>query len=232
MGGNLLERGLRPPGRRRSLLAVPVVYFFFYMVYFSLLQEYALPKFWVSCELDAMIPFCELFVIPYILWFPLVPGLYLFFYKKNDIDSYLYLCRVMLTGLTICLLIYTFFPNGQLLRRPMPRDNILCQMVGLIRKVDPPINVCPSIHAFVSASVAMAASRARSLSPHPRVRVAIITISVLICLSTVFLKQHSIIDTVLGVALTFLLDALALRGWLTLRPSAFPLFRRRRSVNS
>ena len=31
---------------RRRMLAVPVAYFFFYLLYFTLLQEYARPKFW------------------------------------------------------------------------------------------------------------------------------------------------------------------------------------------
>ena len=137
---------------RRRMLAVPVAYFFFYLLYFTLLQEYARPKFWVYTELDAYIPFFEGFVIPYVLWFPLVPLMFLYFHRR-DPESYVYLCRTILTGLTLCLLIYTVLPNGQLLRRPLPRDNILCQLVALIRKTDPPINVCPSIHVFVSATI-------------------------------------------------------------------------------
>ena len=144
---------------RRRMLAVPVAYFFFYLLYFTLLQEYARPKFWVYTELDAYIPFFEGFVIPYVLWFPLVPLMFLYFHRR-DPESYVYLCRTILTGLTLCLLIYTVLPNGQLLRRPLPRDNILCQLVALIRKTDPPINVCPSIHVFVSATIGIAAARA------------------------------------------------------------------------
>ena len=143
---------------RRRMLAVPVAYFFFYLLYFTLLQEYARPKFWVYTELDAYIPFFEGFVIPYVLWFPLVPLMFLYFHRR-DPESYVYLCRTILTGLTLCLLIYTVLPNGQLLRRPLPRDNILCQLVALIRKTDPPINVCPSIHVFVSATIGIAAGR-------------------------------------------------------------------------
>ena len=100
---------------RRRMLAVPVAYFFFYLLYFTLLQEYARPKFWVYTELDAYIPFFEGFVIPYVLWFPLVPLMFLYFHRR-DPESYVYLCRTILTGLTLCLLIYTVLPNGQLLR--------------------------------------------------------------------------------------------------------------------
>ena len=219
--------------RPRYLLAVPAVYFVFYMVYFSLLQEYARPKFWIYSSLDGLFPFCEFFVIPYVLWFLLVPLLFAYFYLK-DLDSYLYLCRVIFIGLTLCLLIYTFLPNGQLLRRPLPRDNFLCQLVELIRRTDPPINVCPSIHVFVSAALGISAQRAASLRSHPRIRIAVQVLSVLICMSTVFLKQHSIIDVALGLALALLLDALAVRGWLSpagWRTARSP-FRRRKSLDS
>ena len=84
---------------RRRMLAVPVAYFFFYLLYFTLLQEYARPKFWVYTELDAYIPFFEGFVIPYVLWFPLVPLMFLYFHRR-DPESYVYLCRTILTGLT------------------------------------------------------------------------------------------------------------------------------------
>ena len=196
---------------RRRMLAVPVAYFFFYLLYFTLLQEYARPKFWVYTELDAYIPFFEGFVIPYVLWFPLVPLMFPYFHRR-DPESYVYLCRTILTGLTLCLLIYTVLPNGQLLRRPLPRDNILCQLVALIRKTDPPINVCPSIHVFVSATIGIAAARAGSLREHKAVRRGILTLTILICMSTMFLKQHSAVDVVCGLILSVVLDLLV-RRW-------------------
>ena len=224
------ERRIQP-ARQRSLLAVPLVYLVFYTIYFSVLEELVRPRYWISCPLDDLIPFCELFVVPYLLWFLLVPGMYYWFYRSGDTASYLHLCRVMLTGLTLCLLIYTFFPNGQLLRRPIPRDNIFCGLVRLIRGVDTSTNVCPSIHVFVSTAVAMVAGRAASLRDHPVARRGIQVLVVLICLSAVFLKQHSVVDVILGAALAFLLDALALRGWLTVR--AHPLLlRKRKSMES
>lgn len=215
---------------RRRMLALPVFYFFLYMLCFILLEEYVHPRYWISSDLDAHIPFCAPFILPYLAWFPMVAGMFWYFYKK-DPESYLYLCRGMLLGLTICLAIYAVFPNGQLLRRPIVGDDLFSEMVRLLRKTDTPTNVCPSIHVFVSTAVAMVAGRAASLRDHPVARRGIQVLVVLICLSAVFLKQHSVVDVILGAALAFLLDALALRGWLTVRSHPL-LLRKRKSMES
>lgn len=192
---------------RRRMLAVPIVYFVLYMIAFVLLEEYVRPRYWISSALDAYIPFSEVFIIPYLAWFPLVPGMFWYFYKK-DPEGYLYLCRVLLLGLTICLAIYAVFPNGQLLRRPIEGDNLLCGLVRLLRKADTPTNVCPSIHTLVSVTVALAAARSRAMAGQPRRKAALILLCGLICMATVCLKQHSIVDVACGAALSLALDVL------------------------
>ena len=192
---------------RRRALAVPVLYFCFYMLCFLLLERYVHPRYWISSPLDAHIPFCAAFLIPYLAWFPLVAGMYLYFYRR-DFTSFLRLCRGMVVGLTICLLIYALFPNGQLLRRPIHGEDLLSQMVRLLRKMDTPTNVCPSIHVFVTVTVALTAAKSQALARQRLPRAALMVLCVLICMSTVFLKQHSIIDVALGAALALGLDLL------------------------
>lgn len=200
-----MERYWEEERTRRRMLAVPIVYFFLYMICFMLLEEYVHPKYWISSPLDAYIPFNEFFLIPYVAWFPLIPGMFWYFYKK-DPDSYLYLCQTILLGLTICLAIYAILPNGQLLRRPITGNNVLCDLVRLLRKTDTPTNVCPSIHVFVSVTVALAAARSRAMSAQPHRQAALTALVVLICMATVFLKQHSIVDVACGAALSLILD--------------------------
>ena len=98
-------------GTRRRMLVVPVLYFLFYMICFVLLEEYVRPKYWIASDLDAYIPFCAAFLIPYLAWFLLVPGMCWYFYRR-DPEQYLYLCRMIIVGLTICLALYAIFPNG------------------------------------------------------------------------------------------------------------------------
>ena len=205
---------------RRRMLALPIFYFFLYMVCFFLLEEYVHPRYWISSGLDAYIPFCAAFILPYLAWFPMVAGMFWYFYKK-DPESYLYLCRGMLLGLTICLAIYAVFPNGQLLRRPIVGDDLFSEMVRLLRKTDTPTNVCPSIHVFVTVTVALEAARSQAMARQPLLRGALMALCVLICMSTVFLKQHSIVDVALGAALSLGLDFLLRQR----RPESWLLFR-------
>ena len=117
----------------------------------------------------------------------------------------------VVVGLTICLAIYAIFPNGQLLRRPIVDDDILSRLVILLRKADTPTNVCPSIHVFMTVSIALASARSRALSGQVRRQAALMVLSVLICLSTVFLKQHSVVDVACGTGLSLALDTLLRR---------------------
>lgn len=210
-----MEISWNDEGTRRRMLAIPVIYFLFYMICFLLLEEFVRPKYWIASDLDAYIPFCAAFFIPYSAWFILVPGMFWYFYKR-EMESYVYLCRMMVVGLTICLAVYALFPNGQLLRRPITGDDLLSQLVILLRKTDTPTNVCPSIHVFMTVTIALAGARSRALRSQGHRQAALMALSALICMSTVFLKQHSVVDVACGVALSLGLDVLIRRSRLGL----------------
>lgn len=94
------------------------LYFLVYMTWFSWLEQRHIWQYQIiHLAIDDYIPFNEIFVIPYFLWFVYVPGvvLYLAFHNKDDYyRSAIFLC----TGMTVFLLVSTFFPNGQRLRPP------------------------------------------------------------------------------------------------------------------
>lgn len=199
-----LERKARPC--EPKLLAVPAVYFFFYMAAFLYLERTVVPRYWIASRFDAYIPFCSAFLIPYVLWFLLIPAAFLYFYR-TDREEYIKLCKLVLTGLTVCLALYALFPNGQKLRAAITGDGVLDQLVRLLRRADTSTNVCPSIHVFVSVSVGTMFQNTPSLRDKPGVRWSLSALVLLICLSTVFLKQHSVIDVACGAALSALLSA-------------------------
>ena len=76
------------------------------------------------------------------------------------------------------------------------------ELVRLIQAVDTPGNVCPSIHVSSSLSVAAAAHGSQALRKYPWLRRGIDLIVCGICLSTMFLKQHSLVDVVCGCLVT------------------------------
>lgn len=155
----------------------------------------------VVCPLDARIPFCEWFVIPYYFWFVFIIGflLYGLLYDRRSFRDCMYF--IMLTY-SATMVIYLLWPNMQTLRPTVfERDNLLTGIVQGLYDFDTNTNVCPSIHVLGSMAVCLAGVRA------PRLRgwgwkLFFHLSNVLICLSTVFLKQHSILDVIAALALS------------------------------
>jgi membrane-associated phospholipid phosphatase len=110
---------------------------------------------------------------------------------------------LLATGMIIALLIYTFFPSEQLLRAEIVGDNIFNVWVLLFYNNDPSINVCPSIHALNSWILACVLLRANVL--HHVGHAILIIIATVIAFSTVFIKQHSIIDIIAAAVLAAVL---------------------------
>lgn len=183
--------------------AFVLLYMFVYFIWFFALENRNDVSFYyVESKLDNYIPFLEIFVIPYILWFLYiaVTVLYLLFFStKKDF----YQCTAFLfIGMTICLIIYTIWPNAQNLRiESFPRDNFLTDLVKMFYTCDTSTNVCPSIHVYNSIGAHIAIWRCETLKKHKWVRYGSLLLMISICLSTMFIKQHSFIDFVCGVLL-------------------------------
>lgn len=196
-----------------SILYMPV-----YFIWFQWLQERQVPRDWIISPLDRAIPFCSWFVIPYLLWFVFIAATVVYFFRAPE--ECLKLCTFLYAGMTICLVIYTLFPNGQMLRPVSMEDNsLLTRIVFLIYRIDPSINVCPSIHVFNTLGALDAILRTNLLREKPLVRSGAAVLSLLIILSTMFLKQHSVIDVIMGFLLALIMDLLIYRKPLANRQS-------------
>ena len=66
---------------------------------------------------------------------------------------------------------------------------------------DTPTNVLPSIHVFNSLGVCIAIWHSEALKKHRKIQYGAYLLAVLIILSTVFLKQHSVTDVIAAFAL-------------------------------
>lgn len=189
-----------------------ISYFILYLIWFGWLQKRPIAHEWISSKLDRWIPFCSWFILPYLLWFAFV-GCTMLFFLRTSSEDYFRLCTALYTGMTICLIIYTILPNGQLLRpRTMPDDSLLTQLVFFIYHLDPSINSCPSIHALNTMICQDALMRCDALRGHPLVKTLTGVLSVLICIATVCLKQHSILDVFAATVLFIILDCIVYRN--------------------
>lgn len=186
-----------------------MLYFVFYLIaFFSLEQIHRSDLHIIHCALDDVIPFCEWFIIPYCLWFLVMPGSLIYFMFR-DKKAFLDLSFLMFTGMTFCLLVYLVWPNGLNLRVEITQTNWAARLVAALQGFDTPTNVCPSIHVSSTVAVELAVRRSESLGKKGWLKAANFVVTVAICLSTMFLKQHSAVDVALGIALSLLL------GWVT-----------------
>lgn len=185
--------------------AIAILYLPFYLFcFFGLERRNTIGYHIVESQLDHYIPFCEWFVIPYFLWFGFIAVtlLYFFFTNKRDFAR---LCLFLFTGMTICLFIYYIWPNGQNLRPDLTtlgRENIFTRILAGLYTTDTSTNVCPSIHVLNSVGCCIAIFKSNSLKDKKWLRLGTLVLTVSICLSTVFLKQHSVVDVFWGLVLS------------------------------
>ncbi len=149
----------------------------------------------VHCVLDDLIPFCEWFFIPYLFWFVYLVGM-LAYLLLCDIPAFKrFMCFIILTY-SVTMAIYMVYPTCQELRPDsFARDNFLTRFAVSFYRFDTNTNVCPSLHCAGAMAVAFAAwdtKRFRTLLW----RTAFLGMSLLICISTLFVKQHSALDVV------------------------------------
>ncbi len=190
-------------------------YWFVYLIWFftldALVQD---PKYIIHSPLDDYIPFNEWFVFPYCSWFVLL-ALVLALLWWNDTPSYDRLCLSMFSGMSLCLILYMLFPNGLQLR-PDPatlgRDNPALWLMRLLWAADSSNNVCPSIHCQSTGCMALAMWYSSLAYRHRWIRPVAAVWATAICASTLFTKQHAVVDVVMGLAMAAV--------WL-------PVFRRR-----
>ncbi len=188
--------GLRPHniGSKRYRHLLLLLYWAAFGLAFSALECFRTEGYvTVYSPLDDVIPFCEWFAIPYFFWFVYLVGMYVYaiFFDIDTFKKYTYF--VMITY-TATLVIYLIWPTKQELRpESFPRDNFLTDFIRDFYGFDTNTNVCPSIHVIGAVAVSCAAWNSKLFSTVPW-RIAFTVMTVLIILSTVFLKQHSVVD--------------------------------------
>ena len=81
-----------------------------------------------------------------------------------------------------------------------PRDNLLTRFIAHFYAFDTNTNVCPSLHVIGSFAALFAFWHAPVFSAG-KWRIASAVAAFLICISTVFMKQHSILDVLAALPL-------------------------------
>ena len=85
-------------------------------------------------------------------------------------------------------------------RELLAKDGIFSRMCGIIFSMDDAVCVFPSLHCYEALCAHLTAFASPGMRGKRRLRAASAVLVVLICLSTVFIKQHSVIDLAAGCA--------------------------------
>lgn len=196
-----------------------LIYMVIYLLWFAWLEQTNVKNYQlIHVSLDDYIPFCEVFIIPYLLWFGYVSVVVLYLFFKNKQDYYK-ACAFLFTGMTIFLIVSTLWPNGHDLRPvSLPRDNCFTCLISMLWKTDTPTNLWPSIHVFNSMGAHFAVMQNTELARSrfgKAIKIASGVLCVSIILSTMFIKQHSVFDVVTGILMGAVMYAVVYRReWL------------------
>ena len=167
-----------------------VLYFAMYVITENFIPENKC--YIIHHKLDDLIPFCEVFVIPYVLWYVYVAGS-LFYFVLYNTKSFKKLMTFIILTQFIAMAVYIIFPNRQDLRPEVfPRNNVFTYIVNLLYTVDTDTNVCPSLHVGYSIAVASVWLKEKGISALWKLLSTLF--AALVCISTAFIKQHSVVD--------------------------------------
>ncbi|AYA99882.1 phosphatase PAP2 family protein [Lachnoanaerobaculum umeaense] len=183
------------------------LYSFIYLSWYMYLERTIVTEYHIMyTKIDDWIPFNEFFIIPYFIWFLYVAFMLMFLFFK-DVDEFYRFGLYLALGMSISLFICQIFPNGTNLRPTNldPNKNIFTHLVAFIYKTDTPTNVFPSIHVFNSIATHVAIVRSKFFYNNMKVKVVSFIIMISICLSTLFLKQHSFLDVVGATILSYVI---------------------------
>ena len=202
---------------RRGLTIASIVFFAVYLTVFFLLEgREGLTYYIISSPIDDSIPFIPHFVWFYYSWFVYCYVILIIFFFTSEKD-YFNAFWFMAFGMTVFCIFSYFCPTGLELRPDTVEGSGLSAMlVRAMYAIDTPTNVFPSIHVYDtvgmhaailhSDTVAKWAARHSTNEASCRRKIRLIhwisaVWAILICLSTLFIKQHSVIDLIGGLVL-------------------------------
>ena len=201
----------------RKLKIASILFFAVYLTVFFLLEGRENVTYHIIySSLDAYIPTIPGFVFFYYSWFIYCYVILIIFFFTSEKD-YFNAFWFMAFGMTLFCIFNYFYPTGLNLRPDsVEGSGLAAALLRAMYAIDTPTNVFPSIHVYDTVGMHAAILHSETVTnwaaKHSadetscRRKVRIIHLisavwGILICLSTLFIKQHSVIDLIGGLAL-------------------------------
>ena len=163
--------------------------------------------------IDENIPFINWFIIVYIGCYPWWYLGLLASLKYNRPNFYKAIV-VSLISYVIAGLFFVFLPT-EIERPVIENTNILNWLTNFIYSTDIPTNLFPSMHCFISWNVYVSVRRDKAIPLY--IRIPYLIMAILVCMSTVFIKQHYFVDIFAGIILCEIVNFIVSKTKLHLR---------------
>lgn len=148
-------------------------------------------------DIDQGIPLVKIFIVPYVSWYIFI-FLTLSYLCFKDKDTYYKTLLAYNISLSICYLVYYTYQTT-VPRPELVGNDIFTKFLSYIYSADQPYNCFPSIHSLTSYLMikAINTSSIKNKLNH----IVISGTSVLIITSTLFVKQHVVLDALSAILL-------------------------------
>jgi len=212
-----LRRINEPQFAHLKLLLGWVGYFALYFLTENLIPESKCTP--VHMWLDDIIPFNEWFLIPYVFWYALIV-ISLGYFLLYNVDSFKRLQTYIIITQVAAMAIYIIFPTRQDLRPEVfANENFLTRCVEFLYSFDTNTGVCPSLHVAYSLGIASVWTKERGV--HAAWKAFVVFAVVMICLSTMFIKQHSAVDFFAALPVCLLAEGIVYADrWFKRKPNS------------
>lgn len=162
----------------------------------------------VGNVIDTKIPFLPVFFIPYCIWYLMIFIIPYYLYCK-DKDKFIKYTMAYILCSMIGNIVFISYPST-VARPTVTGTDIFSLIAKFIYWIDTPTNCFPSLHCAISMLFILYICESKNTNTITKISVCII--SILIMLSTLFTKQHVVVDFISG-------DILALIVYLIVKQS-------------
>jgi membrane-associated phospholipid phosphatase len=149
----------------------------------------------LSLPIDADIPLYPPAIVPYLIGtvlFVVLPILAAIYIKRGEFETY---AISILIATIISYLVYLIFPTF-VTRPEITSNDVFSRIIAILYQADRSYNAAPSGHTFYSVLSCLYICRWL-----PRYKIIWVVLAAVIIASTLFTRQHYVLDLVCGLAL-------------------------------
>lgn len=182
-----------------KVILISIILVAFQSVIFFLTKPFIQDPYILGSALDKAIPYIPHFIWIYVFWYFMLFAVPYYIASKNTNSLNKYITTYIITTI-ISGIIFVSFPNS-VIRADIQGTDLANKLVNLIYTMDTPaINCLPSIHCLFSYLFILAVWDSKK-DTSTLMKVIITILSILVVLSTLFIKQHVVYDAIASLIL-------------------------------